>query len=112
MRRTAVRDTEIRGQRIRKGEKVVMWYISGNRDDSVFDDAHRLVVDRPNARAHVSFGYGIHRCMGNRVAEMQLRVLWEELLPRYRVEVVGAPVRIRSNLIRGFQQLPVVLHAN
>ena len=112
MRRTAVKDTEIRGQQIRKGEKVVMWYISGNRDDAVFDDAHRLVVDRPNARAHVSFGYGIHRCMGNRVAEMQLRVLWEELLPRYRVEVVGAPVRVRSNLIRGFQKLPVVLRPN
>ena len=70
-----------------------MWYISGNRDATVFDDADRLVVDRPNARAHVSFGYGIHRCMGNRVAEMQLRVLWEELLPRFSfIEVVGKPV--------------------
>jgi len=111
MRRTTVRDTEIHGHRIRKGEKVVMWYISGNRDATVFGDADRLVVDRPNARAHVSFGYGIHRCMGNRVAEMQLRVLWEELLPRFGcIEVVGKPVRIRSNLIRGYQSLPVMLH--
>ena len=113
MRRTTVKDTEIHGHRIRKGEKVVMWYISGNRDAAVFDDADRLVVDRPNARSHVSFGYGIHRCMGNRVAEMQLRVLWEELLPRFSlIEVVGEPVRVRSNLIRGYQSLPVVLHAH
>jgi cytochrome P450 len=106
-----VRDTELHGQRISKGEKVVMWYVSGNRDDSVFEDPNRLIADRPNARAHVSFGFGIHRCMGNRVAEMQLRVLWEELLPRFHtIEVVGAPVRIRSNLIRGYQQLPVRLH--
>ncbi len=111
MRRTAVRDIEMHGQHIRKGDKVVMWYISGNRDDTVFEDPDRLIVDRPNARAHVSFGYGIHRCMGNRVAEMQLRVLWEEILPRFSlVEVVGAPIRIRSNLIRGYQRLPVRLH--
>jgi cytochrome P450 len=111
MRRTAVADTELRGQRIRKGEKVVMWYVSGNRDETVFDAADELIADRPNARQHLSFGYGIHRCMGNRLAEMQLRVLWEEILPRIRaIEVVGPPRRIRSNLIRGYQQLPVMLH--
>jgi len=113
MRRTAREDIEIQGQRIRKGDKVAMWYISGNRDETVFAEPERLIIDRPNARAHVSFGYGIHRCMGNRLAEMQLRVVWEEILPRFRwVEVVGEPVRIRSNVIHGYQQLPVRLHAH
>jgi cytochrome P450 len=111
MRRTATEDVELHGQRIPKGDKVVMWYISGNHDETVFDDPHRLRVDRANARMHVSFGYGIHRCMGNRLAEMQLRVLWEEILPRFHtVEVVGEPERIRSNLIRGYRELPVRLH--
>ena len=113
MRRTARDDIEIQGQRVKKGEKVVMWYISGNRDEDVFTDPERLIIDRPNARSHVSFGYGIHRCMGNRLAEMQLRVVWEEILPRFKlVEVVGEPVRIRSNVIHGYQQLPVRLHAH
>ena len=111
MRRTAVVDVEIGGQRIRKGEKLVLWYVSGNRDEAAFADPHRLIVDRANARQHVSFGYGIHRCLGNRLAEMQLRVLWEELLPRFQnIEVVSEPVRIRSNLIRGYQSLLVRLH--
>jgi cytochrome P450 len=111
MRRTATEDVELHSQRIRKGDKVVMWYISGNRDETVFDDPHRLRVDRVNARSHVSFGYGIHRCMGNRLAEMQLRVLWEEILLRFHtIEVVGEPKRIRSNLIRGYRELPVRLH--
>ena len=87
-----------------------MWYISGNRDEAAFADPHRLLVDRHNARQHVSFGYGIHRCMGNRLAEMQLRVLWEEILPRYQIEVTGTPVRTRSNVIRGYLRLPVRLH--
>ena len=110
MRRTVVEDVEIGGQRIRKGERLVMWYISGNRDEAAFADPHRLLVDRHNARQHVSFGYGIHRCMGNRLAEMQLRVLWEEILPRYQIEVTGTPVRTRSNVIRGYLRLPVRLH--
>ncbi len=110
MRRTALEDVDLRGKRIRRGDKVVMWYISGNRDEQVFDRANELVIDRPNARKHVSFGYGIHRCMGNRLAEMQLRVLWEEILGRFsRIEVVGPPVRTRSNLLRGYASLPVVL---
>jgi cytochrome P450 len=110
MRRTATADVDLEGQRIKKGDKVVMWYVSGNRDEAVFPAADELIVDRPNARAHVSFGYGIHRCMGNRVAEMQLRILWEEILPRIaHIEVVGPPSRIRSNLIRGYQRLPVKL---
>jgi cytochrome P450 len=112
MRRTAVTDVEIGGERIRCGDKVVMWYVSGNRDEDVFEDAHALRVDRANARQHVSFGYGIHRCMGNRLAEMQLRVLWEEILARFdQVEVVGDAERVRSNLVRGYRHLPVVVHA-
>jgi cytochrome P450 len=107
MRRTALEDVEINEQQIHKGDKVIMWYISGNRDETQFKDANKLIIDRKNARSHVSFGFGIHRCMGNRLAEMQLRVLWEEILPRFKVEVVGAPVRVRSNLIRGYSELPV-----
>ncbi len=110
MRRTALDSVELGGKRIGKGDKVVMWYISGNRDASVFERADELIIDRPNARHHVAFGYGIHRCMGNRLAEMQLRVLWEEILARFkRIEVVGEPVRTRSNLLRGYSNLPVVV---
>ena len=88
-----------------------MWYVSGNRDEKVFKSADKLIIDRSNARQHVSFGFGIHRCMGNRLAEMQLRVLWEEIMKRYdKVEVVGKPVRILSNFIKGYSELPVVLH--
>jgi cytochrome P450 len=110
MRRTAREDVTLNGQHIRRGDRVVMWYVSGNRDERVFDDPDSFNVDRPNARQHLSFGYGIHRCMGNRVAELQLRVLWEELLPRFSaIEVVGPPVRAVSNLIRGYTELPVRL---
>ena len=111
MRRTAISDTEIRGKAIRAGDKVVIWYISGNRDELIFQEPHALRIDRANARQHVAFGYGIHRCMGNRLAEMQLRVLWEEILKRFKhIEVVGEPVRTKSNLIRGYLNLPVVVH--
>ena len=111
IRRTALADTEFGGQHIRKGDKVVMWYLSGNRDEAAFEDPHRLLIDRKNARQHVSFGYGIHRCMGNRLAEMQLRVLWEEILPRFHsIEVLEAPMRTRSNLIRGIQAMLVKTH--
>jgi cytochrome P450 len=111
MRRTAVEDVELGGQTIRAGEKVIMWYLSGNRDEQVFEDADRLIVDRPNARQHVSFGYGVHRCMGNRLAELQLRVLWEEIQQRFRhVEVVGEPVFNPNNFIHGIAELPVVVH--
>jgi len=112
MRRTALEDTELGGKTIRKGEKVIMWYLSGNRDESVFPDADRLIIDRPNARHHVAFGFGVHRCMGNRLAEMQLRVLWEEIMKRfYKVEVVGNAERTANNFIRGITNLPVQLHA-
>ncbi len=110
MRRTAVVDTELGGKTINAGDKVVMWYLSGNRDESVFEDADRLIIDRPNARAHVSFGFGIHRCMGNRLAEMQLRVLWEEIVKRFdKVELVGDVVRQPNNCIRGITEVPVRL---
>jgi cytochrome P450 len=110
MRRTALRDFELGGQTIREGDKVVMWYLSGNRDESVFPDADRFVIDRPNARQHVSFGYGIHRCMGNRLAEMQLRVLWEEIVKRFHsIELVGDVERLPNNFIRGVKSVPVRL---
>jgi cytochrome P450 len=113
MRRTATRDVELGGQHIREGDKVVMWYLSGNRDETVFEDAERPIIDRPNARQHVSFGYGIHRCMGNRLAEMQLRVLWEEIVVRFRtVEVVGPVERIPNSWVRGIRRLPVRVHAH
>ena len=111
MRRTALEDVELGGKTIRKGDKVVMWYLSGNRDENHFENADRLIIHRKNARSHISFGCGIHRCMGNRLAELQLRILWEEILKRFEsVEVVSEPERIRSNMVRGYAKLPVVLH--
>ena len=111
MRRTALEDIELGGKNIRKGDKVVMWYLSGNRDEDVFPDADRLMIDRPNARHHVAFGFGVHRCMGNRMAEMQLRVLWEEIVKRFKnVEVVGDVERLSNNFIRGVGNVPVQLH--
>ena len=106
MRRTALRDLEFRGRRIARGDKVVMWYLSGNRDEAVFDRAEDLIIDRPNPRRHLSFGFGIHRCLGNRLAEMQLRVLWEEILARnLRIEVLEEPVRTFSSFVRGYDRL-------
>ena len=112
MRRNALEDIEIGGKQIRKGDKVVMWYVSGNRDERVIEDPDRFWIDRPNARRHLSFGFGVHRCMGNRVGEMQLRILWEEILNRFdHVELVGEPERVLSNFVMGYSNLPVVLHA-
>ena len=111
MRRTANQDIELRGKKIRKGEQVLMWYISGNRDEEVIDSPNAFIIDRPNARHHLSFGFGIHRCMGNRLAEMQLRIVWEEILKRFsKIEVVGEPVRLRSSFVRGITNLPVQVH--
>ncbi|HEX7946757.1 MAG TPA: cytochrome P450 [Phenylobacterium sp.] len=108
MRRTAMRDIELGGKAIKKGDRVVMWYVSGNRDDSVIPDADRFIIDRERPRQHVAFGFGIHRCVGNRLAEMQLKVVWEEILKRFeRIEVVGAPRRLRSNFVKGYEALPV-----
>ena len=111
MRRTALQDYELGGKHIKAGDKVVMWYLSGNRDESVFENADKLIIDRPNARAHVAFGFGVHRCMGNRLAELQLRVLWEEIMQRFHtVEVVGDVERLPNNFIRGIKNIPVRLH--
>ncbi len=110
MRRTALKDFELGGRNISKGDKVVMWYLSGNRDEDIFEDADAFRIDRPNARQHVAFGYGIHRCMGNRLAEMQLRTLWEEIHKRFRkVELAGDVVRLPNNFIRGIKEVPVQL---
>lgn len=108
MRRTANSEIEFRGKRINKGDKVVMWYLSGNRDESVIENADKFIIDRKNPRHHMSFGFGLHRCMGNRLAEMQIRVLWEEIMQRFHmVKVVGEPVRVKSNFVRGYSRLPV-----
>ena len=108
MRRTAKEDIEFRGKQIKKGDKVVMWYVSGNRDETKIENADALLIDRPRARQHMSFGFGIHRCMGNRVGEMQVRVLWEEILKRFeRVEMVGEPVRVNSSFVMGYSKVMV-----
>ena len=92
---------------------MAMWYQSGNRDEEVFERPEELVIDRPSPRQHLSFGYGIHRCVGNRLAELQLRVLWEEILPRFkRIEVTGEAKRVYSNIIHGFESMPVRVHPN
>lgn len=112
MRRTATQDTVLRGQKIKKGDKVIMWYLSGNRDEEAIDRPYEFIIDREKPRHHLSFGFGIHRCMGNRLAEMQLRVVWEEILKRFEfVELAGTPERTYSNFIRGFVNMPVKLHS-
>ncbi len=111
MRRTAVKDYVLQGQQIKAGDKLVMWYASGNRDERAIDRPDEFIIDRARARQHLSFGFGIHRCMGNRLAEMQLRILWEEIQKRFhKIEMVGEPERIPSNFVHGFSDLQVVLH--
>jgi cytochrome P450/predicted MFS family arabinose efflux permease len=108
MRRTATKDTELGGKRIAKGDKVIMWYVSGNRDETAIDDPDSYIIDRERPRQHLSFGFGIHRCVGNRLAEMQLRIVWEEILKRFPViEVVGEPVRLANPFTKGYASLPV-----
>jgi cytochrome P450 len=111
MRRTATQDTKLGGKQIRKGDKVVMWYVSANRDESAIDRASEFLIDRENSKQHLSFGWGVHFCMGSRMAEMQLRVLWEEIIKRFRkVEVVSDPVRVPSCFVKGIQELQVRVH--
>ena len=108
MRRTANHDIELGGKHIKKGDQILMWYASGNRDDAVFEEPDRLDIERPNARQHLSFGFGVHRCMGNRLAELQLRILWEELLQRFeKIEVQAEPERTFSSFVNGYTHLPV-----
>jgi cytochrome P450 len=112
MRRTALADVEFGGQLIRKGDKVAMWYISGNRDEEAIEEPDRFIIDRPRPRQHLSFGFGIHRCVGKNLAEMQLKILWEEILDRLpRIEVVGEPKRVFSSFVHGISELLVRIPA-
>jgi cytochrome P450 len=112
MRRTALADVEIGDKTVRKGEKIAMWYVSGNRDETAIERANEFIIDRARPRQHAGFGFGIHRCLGQRLAEMQLRVVWEEILKRFPViEVVGEPVRLNSNFVKGYTALPVRIPA-
>jgi len=110
MARTATEDTELGGKQIKKNDRVCMWYISGNRDEDKIVDANKFMIDRDNARQHTAFGFGIHRCVGNRLAEMQLNIIWEEIMKRFpKVEVTGDPVGLASSFIHGIRELPVTL---
>jgi cytochrome P450 len=112
MRRIATQDIEIGGKLIKKGDKVVMWYVSGNRDDSVIADPNAYVIDRERPRQHLSFGFGIHRCVGNRLAELQLTIIWEEILKRFpEIKVVGEPKRVYSTFVKGYESLKVIIPA-
>jgi cytochrome P450 len=112
MRRTALADAMIGDKRIRAGDKVIMWYVSGNRDDEAIDRPDAFIIDRQRPRQHVAFGFGIHRCVGMRLAEMQLKIMWQEILKRFeRIEVVGAPRRMNSNFVKGYEAMPVRIAA-
>jgi cytochrome P450 len=108
MRRTALEDVEFRGKAIRKGDKVIMWYVSGNRDEEVIDRPYEFIIDRARPRTHLSFGFGIHRCVGIRLAELQLKIIWEEILKRFdNIEVVAEPRRVYSSFVKGYEGMPV-----
>jgi cytochrome P450 len=110
MRRTLTQDFEMGGKSMKKGEKVIMWYVSGNRDDEVIADPYAYIIDRERPRQHLSFGFGIHRCVGNRLAELQLKILWEEILQRFpTIEVQAEPRRVLSSFVKGYETLPVVI---
>ena len=108
MRRTALADIEFRGKQIKKGDKVVMWYVSGNRDEEAIERPYEFIIDRARPRTHISFGFGIHRCVGMRLAELQLKIIWEEIMKRFdQIEVVGEPKRVYSSFVKGYETLPV-----
>jgi cytochrome P450 len=110
MRRRALADYELGGKLIRKGDKVVMWYVSGNRDDEIIENPDAYIIDRPRPRQHLSFGFGIHRCVGNRLAELQLRVIWEEILKRFpEIVVVSEPKRVFSSFVKGYESMKVMI---
>jgi cytochrome P450 len=112
MRRTPKEDVEFCGKQLKAGQKVVMWYVSGNRDETVIDEPDRYLIDRERPRHHVSFGFGVHRCVGNRLAELQLKIIWEEILARFPViQLVGPPKRSFSTFVHGYEHLPVVIPA-
>jgi cytochrome P450 len=108
MRRTALKEFEFRGKNIRKGDKVVMWYVSGNRDEEVIEDPNSYIIDRARPRTHLSFGFGVHRCVGNRLAELQLTIIWEEIMKRFpTIELIEEPTRTHSIFVKGYETLPV-----
>ena len=110
MRRTALRDVELGGKTIKKGDKLAMWFVSGNRDEEVIDRPNDYWIQRPRVRQHLSFGFGIHRCVGNRLAELQLKIIWEEILARFpKIDVVGPPRRVPSPFVKGYEYLPVII---
>jgi cytochrome P450 len=110
MRRRALEDVQIGDKTIKEGEKIAMWYVSGNRDETVIDRPNDYWIERPRVRQHLSFGFGIHRCVGNRLAELQLKIIWEEILARFpRIEVTGAPKRVYSSFVHGYEHLPVMI---
>ncbi|MGB0343052.1 MAG: cytochrome P450 [Parvibaculales bacterium] len=109
MRRTALEDVEMHGKTIKKGDKIAMWYASGNRDPRKFDNPDVIDFERANARNHIAFGFGIHRCFGNRLAELQLQILWDEMLKRFsKIEVVKEPTRSISNFVKGYTHMSVI----
>ncbi len=110
MRRTATEDADLFGNQVKKGDKLILWYLSANRDETVFENPDKLDITRENARRHLSFGYGIHRCVGARLAELQLKILLEEMhARRMRVNVTGKVERVRANFVHGFRKLGVTL---
>ncbi len=110
MRRTATQDHELFGHDIEEGDKVVLWYLSANRDESVFDRPDDIIIDRDNARRQLSFGYGIHRCVGARLAELQIRILLEEMAKRrLRVNVIEEPERVSACFVHGYRKMMVEL---
>jgi cytochrome P450 len=110
MARTATEDFELGGKMIKKGDRVAMWYVSGNRDDEVIANPNDYIIDRERPRQHLSFGFGVHRCVGNRLAELQLTIIWEEILKRFpTVQVVGEPLRTHSVFVKGYETLPVII---
>jgi cytochrome P450 len=112
MRRVATRDVELRGKTIRAGDSVAMWYVSGNRDETAVDNPNDFIIDRARPRQHLSFGFGVHRCVGNRVAEMQLTIIWEEIMKRFpTIELAGEPTRTYSSFVHGFESMPVIIPA-
>jgi cytochrome P450 len=112
MRRTALEDFEFRSKQFKKGDKVVMWYVSGNRDEEAIERPYEFLIDRARPRQHLSFGFGIHRCVGIRLAELQLKIIWEEILKRFdKIEVVGPPKRVYSSFVKGYETLPVRIAA-
>ena len=110
MRRTARQDFQVRDKTIKAGDKVVLWYVSGNRDETAIENPNTFIIDRERPRQHVSFGFGIHRCVGMRLAEMQLKIVWEEILKRFpTIEIVEEPVRLKTNFLRAYRKLMVVI---